>query len=304
MTRASLTWLRNARPLHLVALFLLLAGCSLIKNTAVFHESADAQLVTRLSRGLFLTNVRIGDREAGPFLIDSGADNLYLDSQLAKELNLALWGEGTYRAMKIKWGNLASVEVGPLTLQNTDTGVADLSATKAVLGERVAGILGRPFFAKAVVEIDYSRATVTCFDPKSYRLPRGEWQPLTFTFGRPMVAARLEGNAEGKFILDTGSTFTVLFYPNFVQTHALLDNRKTSKRKVMRVDGPYESLGGIVAWFELAGRRFEKLSVLFDSPDTPDPRHADLAGAIGRGLLRMFTVVFNYPESKVALLPR
>ncbi len=304
MIRASIR-LDRVQRLLLVALLLLLAGCSILsQNTVVFRENAEARVVTRVNRDLFLTNVRIGDREAGPFVIDSGADNIYLDAQFARELNLALWGEGSYGAMKIKWGRLASLEVGPLTLQNTDIGVADLSALSDALSERVAGILGRPFFAKAVVEVDYSRAAILCFDPKSYRLPRGEWQPLNIRHGRPVIAARLEGNIEGQFILDTASTVSVLFRTDFVQTHALLDNRKTSKHKLLRADGSYGTLAGKVDWFEVAGRRFENLTVQFEPPDIPGPRPSDLAGVIGRGLLRRFTVVFNYSELKIAFLPK
>jgi len=70
------------------------------------------------------------------------------------------------------------------------------------------------------------------------------------------------------------------------------------------VKGDAETLAGRIAWFEFAGRRFETPIVQFDLPTNPSASQARLAGVIGRGFLREFVVVFNYPESKIALLPK
>jgi hypothetical protein len=224
--RAATTCLAKSQVLPLFALLLVLAGCStLSRNTVLIRGSVDARLVTRVKAGLFLTTVRIGEREAGPFLIDTGSQSLYLDSELARSLNPSFWGEGDNPQVKqkVKWGTLDSLEVGPMTLQHTDVAVMDLSTPSTPLGERLAGILGHPFFAQAIVEVDYPAGSIACFDPKTYRLPQGEWLPLTFEAGRPIIPARIEGNIDGQFILDTGSNFAVLFYPDFVQKHGLLD---------------------------------------------------------------------------------
>ncbi len=284
---------------------LLLAGCSTLgRENVVFNPSADAKLTTTVNGGLFFTKARIGNREAGPFLIDSGANALVLDVELAKALNLSLCCGEIDRETKqtVRFGRLATFQVGPMTLQKASVSVMDIAAVSAVLGERLAGVLGFPFFANAVIEVDYSKGSISCFDPKEYRLARGEWQPLTLRSNRPTLTARLEGDIEGLFMLDTGSTFTVLFRPDFVQKHALLDHRGFRRVKRHRVSGESEVLQAKIAWFELAGHRFEEPTVQFDLPNTPEPKLAGVAGTIGRGILREFTVVFNYPESKIALL--
>src|SRR5262245_27521111 len=72
----------------------LLAGCSTLgREHVVIHGSADAALKTTVKRGLFFTTARIGDREAGPFPIDTGADELFFDVELAKALHLSFWSE-------------------------------------------------------------------------------------------------------------------------------------------------------------------------------------------------------------------
>jgi hypothetical protein len=283
----------------------LLAGCSTLgREHVAINGGADAEVETTVKRGLFFTKARIGNREAGPFLIDTGASDLFLDVELAKALKLSFWGEreDPETKQKIKIGTLTSLEVGPMTLQNTRVVVMDFSSVTAVFGERLAGVLGYPFFAKAVIEVDYPNKSISCFDPQHYRLPRGAWQPLTLRRNRPTLTARLEGNVEGWFLLDTGSTSTVVFLPEFVQKHALLANRDVTKVKHLRVSGEYEMFAGKIAWFELAGHRFDKPTVRFRLPNTSEAHlPAGLAGIIGQGLMRDFIVVFNYPESKVAL---
>ena len=59
---------------------------------------------------------------------------------------------------------------------------------------------------------------------------------------------------------------------------------------------------GKIAWFELAGHRFEQPSVSFVAPNAPDVERLEGFDGIGMGFMRAFFVVFNYPESKVALL--
>jgi len=262
---------------------------------------------TTVRRGLWFTKARVGNREAGPFLIDTGASDLFLDVELAKALKLSFWGESEDPATKqqIKFGTLASFKVGPMTLLNTTVAVMDFSAVTAVVGERLAGVLGYPFFAKAVIAVDCPNQSITCFDPKQYRLPRGAWQPLTVTRHRPTLRARLEGNVEGVFVLDTGDTAAVSFRPDFVQRHGLLANRDVTTTTRVRVSGASAMWQGAIAWFEAAGHRFEKPTVLFGPPNTLETQlPAGLAGTIGHGLMRDFLVVFNYPESKVALVRR
>jgi hypothetical protein len=96
----------------------------------------------------------------------------------------------------------------------------------------------------------------------------------------------------------------VLFFPGFIREHALLQNRGVRRVTLTSVRGDAETLAGRIAWFEFAGHRFERPVVQFDLPNNPPPTQVRLAGIIGRGFLREFVVVFNYPESKIALLPK
>jgi hypothetical protein len=191
-----------------------------------------------------------------------------------------------------------------MVLQNTRVALLDLSELTDILGERLGGLLGHPFFAQAVVEIDYQTGSVSVFDPKVYRLPRGEWLPATVWGNRPVVVARLDGDIEGEFMIDTGSTHTVIFHPDFIRRHGLLDKRETRPQQTRRIEGAYDTLAGEIAWFELGGHRFERPTVAFATPDMADIYPARVAGIIGEGFLRSFLVVLDYPSRRIALLPQ
>jgi hypothetical protein len=293
------------RCVHMLVFTLVLASCATLgPERVVINGRADAAFTLTVTRGLFLTKVRLGAREAGPFLIDTGATHLYLDVELAKALRLWFWSASQHPETKqtLRYGTVTSLEVGPLTLQNTPVVVMDFASVTGAFGARLAGLLGYPLFAKAVIEVNYPQQSIACFDPTQYQLPRGAWLPLTVKDRRPFLTARFEGDHEGLFMLDTGSTVTVDFLPDFVQQHTLLDHRAVHTAYHRRVSGNYKKAMGTLAWFEVAGHRFEQPTVGFRLPNTPDGLPKGVAGIIGQGLLREFIVVFNYPESKIALV--
>jgi Aspartyl protease len=286
---------------------LLLAACLSPGPPVVVNPTTSATLPTTFKQGVFLATVRIDGVTRGPFVIDTGASDVIVDVELAEALRLRY--EGTSRQSElgqtVKLATVKALEVGPVVLRNTRVVVLDLSSVSAGLGERVAGVLGHPFFAAAVVEVDYPHHSVRGFAAKAYRLPRGEWKPLTLKGPHPGVMARLDGNAEGLFLLDTGSTYTVYFLAPFVERNGLLEIRGTSKTKVVRVSGEHDVFTGRISWFEVGGRRFESPSVFFSGPGTPVTEVARrFDGIIGYGLLREFVVVFDYPSARVALLGR
>ncbi len=266
----------------------------------LINPTANPVLATQMHKGLFLTTAHIDQREVGPFLLDTGAPWVVLDATLVKTLFPDSRGTDAATLPAGRPGVVTTLEVGPLILQQIEIAFLDLSAPSTPFGRRLAGILGYPFFARAVVEVNYAQGTVACFDPRTYRLPRGKWVPLALQDHRPVLPARVDGIV-GHFILDTGSTHTARLYPAFVQTHRLGEHRSTTPRREMGVEGLHEIAMARIAQFELAGVRFLQPMVTFARPDDAGP--PEIAGVIGAGFLRAFTVVFDYPELAIALLP-
>jgi predicted aspartyl protease len=296
-------------PVRWIALGLvvLLVGCVTPWLPSVVVDSrVGAQLSTRQRHGIFLATVRIGDREAGPFVLDTGASHLVLDVELARTLGLRAWAASQDRATgaTATFVTVPALRAGRVTMRNMTAVVTDLSAVASALGERPAGLLGHPFFAKAVVEFDYRRRAVACFAPGTYGLAEEHWQELRFKGELPAMVGRLDGNAEGEFLLDTGSTALVYLTSTFIRKHVFLDIRDIRPAREVRLTGERDTFQGAIGWFELGGHRLERPRITFsrEAHAADVDATAALDGIVGHGLLQRFVVVFNYPEARIALL--
>ena len=303
------------RARWIVAVLLVLGGCvPFWAASVVVDPRADPRVRTTQRQALFLTTARLGDRDAGPFVIDTGAANLALDTELARTLGLrashVVYDRGTRQT--VQFTTLAEpLTVGPVTLRNTPVIILDLGPVSSGLGQRLVGALGFPLFAGAIVEFDYGAGAVSCYAPGSYPLAEAQWRPLIVRDGQPAVIARLDGHAEGEFLLDTGSNTTANLSTAFVQKHATLEFRDVRPTRSMVVAGQRPEFEGTIRSIELGGRRFDAPRVLFQrseddrgttAPGAPSPSHR-FDGLIGNGLMRHFVVVFNYPAGKIAFLP-
>ena len=301
--------MRRRSPL--AALVLLIAGCLAPTAPAVLIDGrVDVRLRTTQRHGLFLTNLRLDNVDAGPFVLDTGSYSVVLDVELARRLGLRYSREAHQYGHKGGFTTVRSLQAGPVTLRNTAVGVLDLSAIAPALGERLAGILGYPFFAETVVEFDYGSQSVSCFARAAYHLPEAQWQPLILRERAPAVVARLDGNIEGTFMLDTGSTATVHLSPAFLEKHSRLQIRDVRRTRSIGIAGEREASEGRIGWFEVGGRRFQGPRVVFsrtatdsDFEGTASRVHPAFDGIIGYGFMRHFVVVFNYPAAKIAFLP-
>ncbi len=110
---------------------------------------------------------------------------------------------------------------------------------------------------------------------------------------------RFEGNRTGLFQLDTGNAGTVTFYDKFIAEEKLLEGRKVKEETTTGAGGAYKELSSSIEWFELAGYRFENPQAGFRISGFS--REGGV-GNVGREFLSVFTVVFNYPERRIAFL--
>ena len=296
---------------------LLLGGCvAPWAHSVVIDRQAESRVRTTQRQGLFLTTARIGGRDVGPFVIDTGANGLVIDTETARALGLrasqVVYDRGVGQTVQLTTLTEA-LQVGPVTLRNTPAEILDLGSPSGALGRRLAGALGAPFFAGAIVEFDYGAGAVSCYAPGAYPLADAHWEPLMIRNGHPVVLARLDGHAEGEFLLDTGSNGVVSLSTAFVQRHAALELRDVRPTRRILVAGARPAYEATIRSIELGGRRFDSPRVLFHrsedegdagaaGPGVPVSGH-HFDGLIGNSLMRHFVVVFNYPAGKVAFLP-
>lgn len=241
-------------------------------------------------------DVRVNNSEPLWFNVDSGASACVID--LAQCENLSIPIEGQYEGTgagsgSFKYSKMEGVRysLGNETFTADQSYAIDLSGVANSKGRRLDGILGCDFFLRYVVVLDYSQSVMTLYDPDGY-VYRGSGEVLEITFVKkvPFVKGRIwvPGVAakESEWLVDTGSSDTL--------NDELLGESKGAVRHVMGGRG--------------LGKEFETLLATADRVEIGPFHFEKVEGAtggmkIGGGLLRYFTVTFDYSKSQMILEP-
>jgi hypothetical protein len=280
-------------------------------DDTIFDNNLPAELkvaqgvpFSELSPGHFYVRPTVDSVDLGWFHFDSGSDAMHIDTKFADELKMPILGksqsrgaDGKVQEVTIRQGK--TFQLGRIIYKNPIFLAMDLSERNAPPGEKRAGLVGYPLFARAVLEVAEGGKHIRLYDPKNYKLSTGKWQELSYIDLTPAVVCRFEGNRTGLFQLDTGYTGTVTFYDKFIAEQKLLEGRQIKDETGIGAGGTYKLVAGKIDWFELAGYRFKNPRAGFRVSGFS---REGGAGVVGREFLSVFTVVFNYPERNVAFL--
>lgn len=277
----------------------------------VFDTSLPAELVVKRAKtGHLLVKPLVNGKDVGWFIFDSGAGAHCLATSTIKELGLEQFGElpaiGVGGAVKTKFSQPDSLQVGRATFQKPIVIGLDFAFLDAHMGEHIAGVLGYGAFHRCIIEIDMERNTIAVFEPKTYddKRVQGRWQKLYQTSRIACVDAEFEGH-RGVFKLDTGAAgSTVALHAPIVEKFKLLDNRITKETMTGGVGGMVKARTGKLKYFELGGHRHEDIEALFITEKTGALNTAETLGNIGGDLVKPFKMVFDYQGKRIAFLKR
>ena len=248
----------------------------------------------------------IDGKEVGWFHFDTGADAMMIDNKIADELKMPIIGEseavaadGNVRKVTVRKGK--TFQLGRVTIKDPIYIADDLSKMNAPPGEKRAGFCGYPLLARVVAEVTGGGSGIALFDPAAYRLTKGNWQDLSIVNYTPAFTGSLEGGRTGLFMLDTGHSSTVDINSNFSREQGLIEGRKMVEETVSSSGGDLKNLRGRLEWFELAGYRFKNPGAYFRVAGKGYEAEG-VAGVVGREFMKPFTIVFNYPERRVAFI--
>lgn len=245
-----------------------------------------------------ILDVRIGDEEPMPFILDTGANPCVVDPVFAQRLGIGAsaaterrGGAGLFKGYVSD--RPITLTIGPNKLLCTETLVTDLSGVTSLVGVRPAGIVGGDFFRGRVVEIDYDRATVAVHDRKQYRRPGdGSIVPIHLKANRAYLHARISvpggpQNVVRELIIDTGSLDHV--------DDPLL---KESKIPLQPISGT-----GLGSGFAGAAGTWSKVEIgPYSFEDVPGT--VPSVPIVGNGILAQFNLVFDYDGGWLLLRPR
>lgn len=177
----------------------------------------------------------------------------------------------------------------------------------AQVGRTYEGTLGNNFLDCLVAEIDYARQTVQLYDPGPYQYTgTGKKIHLTFAGTMPVVQAKvtfLKGRPfVADFVLNTALDAGVVISNRYASAHHL-----HSEKTIPADDPQFSADGGAVAGrlkeFQVGDYAVEGAIAEFSSSEMPFGDNAKIAGEIGGGMLRRFTVILDYPHQQLILTP-
>ncbi len=255
--------------------------------------------------------VVIGDAKPLNFILDTGAGGPVVDTDVAKSLGLELLGkieargagEGTQEANLISMPN---VKFADLVIDSVSGATISLSPLNKYEGMPVEGILGYDIFSRFVVKIDYSNQKLTLYEPSAFKYEgKGEILPITLERNHPHVKAVVDGQYEGTFVVDCGARSSLALHTPFVEKHDLL--AKTGKK--------IEVFAGVGVGGKVMGKVTRVKNIQIGSFKIPAPlttlasaeagalASERIDGNIGGGILKRFTVIFDYTNSRMILEP-
>jgi predicted aspartyl protease len=265
-----------------------------------------------LTSNLILLQGRVNDSEPLWFILDTGATDTVIDSQLAKTLGLKSIGRtvgtgsaGTATATIFKGASLKlqNIEATNLTVYGLP-----IDFISAPLGRKVSGIIGNDILKRLVLEVDYASQVVNFYEPDSYQYSgTGDVVAITIE-GYPFIRARImfagSREIEGKFEIDSGSTGAITFNTPFVDRNRLLDYvSKSNQSRLGGVGGSALVFSGRLKSIKLGSFQLENLIARLSRARRGDDASGSYDGLIGGDILSRFKVVFDYSRRRMILEP-
>jgi hypothetical protein len=272
--------------------------------------SANAQtLPFDLVDNRVFVDVSVNGKGPYKFILDTGGIATISD-EVARKLNLNVTNAGQSSGVgesPVRSGqaHISEIKLGDVTLRDIDVGVLSFDDASAVFGSKpVQGIIGLPVFEKAVVVIDYLRRQLTLVPPDKFSMPA---DPIVVPFERrghiPVVDADI-GGIKAKFAIDTGARSALLLYGPFAEKNRLPGKYHATASGITGwgIGGPVRSLLARVPIFRFGGAEADDIVARLSTQTAGATTATDIGGLIGPGILKQFTVTFDYPHSRMLLV--
>ncbi len=242
-------------------------------------------------------------------IVDTGGANLLTPDGARKlglttEGKLAGQGVGTEK-VEVGLAHAHDVKLGSAILANPVFYVMDLGAIASLDGAQADGLVGFEMFRRFRVTVDYTTKVLTLSEPSKFHAPEGAHVvPFELAERIPIVKGTLDG-LPVRLSVDTGSRASLSMHSPFVKENGLVAKYGAASERITGwgVGGPARSrparLGaltlGDVTINDVAGDLFTGDKGAFANPD--------LSGNLGGGVLRRFTVSFDYDAMRMYLAP-
>ncbi|WP_428269506.1 aspartyl protease family protein [Haliangium sp.] len=272
---------------------------------------ADGKDTVRLPFELHNNHIYVEGRINGQgpvrLLVDTGGANV-LTPEAAKALGIEAEGAMQARGVGSESVDLALARVDELTLGDVQLSdqvfyVIDLGRLGEIEDVPFVGLVGFEVFKRFAVTIDYAGGALTLQRPETFEY-RGDGAAIPFVFDHhtPQIEGVLDGRP-GVFTVDTGSRGALTLLAPFVAEHGLLDAYAPTVEALTGwgVGGPVYSHLAHGRELVLGDMHIPDVAMDLFTGDRGAFAGTHAAGNIGGGVLKRFTVTFDYSRQVMYL---
>jgi hypothetical protein len=241
------------------------------------------------------------------FLFDTGGANL-IDPAVAKEI-----GSGTSGSMQgggvgatsetFAFAKVSSLQIGDARLEDQDFIVVPVRAGFGVSGsEPVDGLIGAEVLARYVTTFDYTHGRLTFAMPGA--TASGVPIAMTFDGTQPLVPCRIDDVA-AQCTIDSGSRSSLDVLTPFIASHPKVvpHDETAAGANGYGVGGASIGKLGRLGSLELGDYTMPDLIAGFSDATSGAFAVPGIAANIGGGVLKRFTVTFDYLHSRMYVRP-
>ncbi len=272
----------------------------------------DAGGTTRIAFDLLNNHIYANgtiDGKPARFLVDTGGVNL-LTPAAAKKFGVA--GEGKLaargvgdQAVDLSFAHAKEVRLGGAVLADPVFYIIDLGNLPKVEGVDCDGLVGYEMFRRFGVTIDYEKHELILTDPAKFAPPAGAAAvPFELDDRIPIVSGTLDG-VPVRMSVDTGSRSSLTMHSPFVREHKLAEKYHAAPEAVIGwgVGGPSRGRPARFGTLVLGNLAIPGIAGDLYTGDKGSFANPDLAGNLGGGVFKRFTVAFDYANKRLYFAP-
>lgn len=248
------------------------------------------------------------DGKKARVLVDTGGVNL-LTPQAAQRLGIAAEGKlaasgvGEERA-DFSLARAKELRLGAAVLDRPVFYVIDLSELPEIGEEHIDGLVGYEIFRRFDVQIDYAKRVLTLGKPGTLAPAGATAIPFELEDRTPIIAGTLDG-IPVRLTIDTGANGSLTLHAPFVREHDLVARYSAAPESIVGwgVGGPARGRPARLGTLMLGTLRIDGLVGELSTATSGTFANPDVSANLGGGLLRRFTVVFDFAAKRMYLTP-
>ncbi len=203
------------------------------------------------------------------------------------------------------FANIDTLRVGAARMDHAVFYIVDLGQLADVEGVPLDGLVGYELFRRFGTTIDYARHEFTLTDAGKFAPPPGA-SAIAFDLDDhvPIVTATL-GGLPARITIDTGSRSSLTLHSPFVRANNLVAAYHAAPESVTGwgIGGAVHGRMARLPTLHIGDQLIDGIAGELFTGDKGAFANPDISANLGSGVLRRFTVAFDYDKRKMYLVP-